>query len=163
MNTGNKQVGEVIVMLHNIRSVHNVGAILRTAEAVGASAVYMTGYTPTPKDRFGRPRSDMAKASLGAEHMVRWKSRATLAPLLSKLKNEGWTIVGVEQSAHSLDYRSFRAPAKTVFIFGNEVKGLSKKIMDACDAVLEIPMYGRKESLNVSVTAGIILFSARHS
>lgn len=161
MNETNKDSKEIAVILHNIRSAHNTGAILRTAEGAGVKTVYMTGYTPTPSDRFGRPRNDMAKASLGAEHMVRWESRATLTPLIRKLKNEGWTIVGVEQSARSVDYRSFHAPGNTVFIFGNEVRGLSKKILDLCDRVVEIPMHGRKESLNVSVSAGIILFSAR--
>lgn len=150
---------EVAVLLHNIRSTHNVGSIFRTADASGASRLYLSGYTPTPTDRFGRAQKDIAKTALGAERSVPWERHTSPMRLLSKLKKEGWNIVGVEQDARARDYRRFTVKGKTVFVFGNEVLGISKELRKKCDALIEIPMYGEKESLNVSVAAGIILFS----
>ena len=149
---------EVAVLLHNVRSTHNVGSIFRTADAAGVSRIYLTGYTPTPTDRFGRVRKDIAKTALGAEQFLPWEHHASPSRLISKLKKEGWRIVGVEQDARARDYRKFEARENTVFIFGNEVLGISKAVRKKCDALIEIPMRGKKESLNVSVAAGIILF-----
>lgn len=148
------------VLLHNVRSAHNVGAIFRTAEAAGAERVFLSGYSPTPFDRFGRPRSDVSKAALGAEKFLAWEYAGKPATLLRRLRAEGWCVVGVEQDARAVDYRSYRENKPTLFIFGNEVRGLSKQLRDACDSIVEIPMRGRKESLNVSVAAGIVLFGA---
>lgn len=151
----------VAVLLHNIRSTHNVGSIFRTADAAGASRVYLTGYTPTPTDRFGRARKDIAKTALGAEKSLPWEQHASPSRLISKLKKEGWHIVGVEQDVQARDYRTFQARGNTVFVLGNEVLGIPKGVRKKCDALIEIPMHGEKESLNVSVAAGIILFSVR--
>ena len=151
---------ETAVILHNVRSAHNVGSIFRTADAAGVSHIYLTGFTPTPTDRFGRTRKEIAKTALGAEKFLAWEHARSPMPLITKLKSEGWHIVGVEQNARAQNYRSHKSKEKTLFIFGNEVQGLSKSILDACDDVLEIPMRGKKESLNVSVAAGIILFGA---
>lgn len=150
---------EVAVLLHNIRSTHNVGSIFRTADAAGVSRVYLSGYTPAPTDRFGRVRKDIAKTALGAEGFLPWEHHASPVRLIMKLKKEGWNIVGVEQDVHAHDYRKFKAKEKTAFVFGNEVLGISKDLRKKCDALIEIPMHGKKESLNVSVAAGIILFS----
>lgn len=152
---------ERAVLLHNVRSAHNVGAIFRTAEAAGCSRIFLSGYTPAPVDRFGRPQKDVAKAALGAESMLPWVHRASPGALLASLKREGWSIAGVEQDARSVEYCSYMPRGKTLFIFGNEVRGLSKALRAHCDALLEIPMHGRKESLNVSVAAGVVLFSTR--
>lgn len=152
---------EIAVLLHNIRSTHNVGSIFRTVDAAGVSQVYLSGYTPTPTDRFGRAQKSIAKTALGAEQYIPWEHHTSPSRLISKLKKEGWTIVGVEQDAHSRDYRAFKVKGKTVFAFGNEVLGISKGLRKKCDVLIEIPMHGKKESLNVSVTAGIILFSVR--
>ncbi len=152
---------EIAVLLHNVRSTHNVGSIFRTADAAGVSRIFLSGYTPTPLDRFGRPQKDIAKTALGAEGYIPWEHSASPVRLISKLKKEGWDIVGVEQDARAHDYRSFKTKGKTVLVFGNEVAGLSKEVREKCDSLIEIPMRGRKESLNVSVTAGIILFSIR--
>lgn len=149
----------IAVLLHNIRSTHNVGSIFRTADAAGVSRAYLTGYTPTPTDRFGRVRKDIAKTALGAEKSVTWEHHASPARLVSRLKKEGWSVVGVEQSPRSVDYRKFKVRKPTLFILGNEVSGVPKSVLNKCDAVIEIPMHGKKESLNVSVAAGIILFS----
>lgn len=147
-----------VVILHNIRSAHNVGAILRTADAIGISEVYMTGYTPTPLDRFGRKRSDVSKAALGAEESVSWTHYKSVAPLITKLKKTGYSIVGIEQDDSALDYKTFKTVSKTAFLFGNEVRGLSPQLKKQCDVLIEIPMRGMKESLNVTTAAGIALF-----
>lgn len=149
---------EVSIILHNVRSTHNVGSIFRTADAAGVSHIYLSGYTPTPEDRFGRTQKDIAKTALGAEKYIPWSRASEPFALIQKLKKQGWRIVGVEQDARSRNYRSYTSRGKVVFIFGNEVRGLSKRARDACDALIEIPMRGKKESLNVSVAAGIILF-----
>jgi 23S rRNA (guanosine2251-2'-O)-methyltransferase len=150
---------EVAVLLHNVRSTHNVGSIFRTADAAGVSKIFLTGYTPTPIDRFNQVRPDIAKTALGAEKFVPWEYSKSPASTLKRLRKEGWTIVGVEQDKHSQDFRKFKAKGKTLLIFGNEVLGISKSLRDACDVLIEIPMHGKKESLNVSVSAGIVLFS----
>ncbi len=150
----------VSVLLHNIRSTHNVGSIFRTSDAAGVSHIYLSGYTPTPIDRFGRVRKDIAKTALGAEVSVPWSRVSDVSVCISDLKQAGWNIVGVEQDAKSLDYRTYRVKQPTLFILGNEVKGLSLSLRKKCDALIEIPMRGKKESLNVSVAAGIILFSS---
>jgi 23S rRNA (guanosine2251-2'-O)-methyltransferase len=150
---------QVAVLLHNIRSTHNVGSIFRTADAAGVDKIYLTGYTPTPVDRFGRVQKDIAKTALGAEQYLPWDYSRSPSALIKKLHREGWIIVAAEQDKRSKDYRSFNSKGKTVFVFGNEVLGLSKSLRDECDKIVEIPMHGKKESLNVSVTAGIVLFS----
>ena len=152
---------EIAVLLHNIRSTHNVGSIFRTADAAGVSKIYLTGYTPSPLDRFGREQKDIAKTALGAQKYISWECSTTPNAILKKIKSEGWVIIGVEQDSRAIDYRSLKPGNKTLFIFGNEVLGLSRGLRDKCDAIIEIPMHGKKESLNVSVTAGIVLFSAK--
>lgn len=165
----------VAVLLHNIRSAHNVGSIFRTADAAGVSCVYLSGYTPIPVDRFGRVQKEIAKTALGAEHTVAWERGTSPMSLIARLKKEDWKVVGIEQDARAKDYRKFTFRGKTLFIFGNEVRGLSTALRKRCDALIEIPMHGAmvrqahhprhsgrgKESLNVSVAAGIILFSVR--
>ena len=149
---------QIAAMFHNVRSAHNVGALLRTADGAGASKVYVTGYTPTPVDRFGRAQKDIAKTALGAEKLVPWEYAKNPASIIKKLRAQQWMIAGVEQDARAVDYRTFTLTKPTLFIFGSEVRGLSRSLRDQCDALIEIPMHGKKESLNVSVAAGIILF-----
>lgn len=150
---------EVAVLLHNIRSAHNVGSIFRTADAAGVSRVFLSGYTPRPVDRFGRAQKDIAKTALGAQEYLPWEYAKNPNAFIKRLRRDGWKIVAVEQDKRSVDYRSFNLENKTLFVLGNEVLGLSKALRDSCDSIVEIPMRGKKESLNVSVTAGIILFS----
>lgn len=151
---------EIIVILHDVRSTHNVGSVLRTADGAGVSKVYMTGYTPTPIDRFGRKRGDVSKVSLGAEEIVSWEKREILE-LIKDLKEKGVQVVAVEQADNSVSYETFKPKFPIAVILGNEVDGISKEILKKVDAVVEIPMYGEKESLNVSVSAGIILYKLR--
>lgn len=149
---------ELIIVLPDIRSVYNVGAIFRTADAIGASKIYLTGITPQPKDRFGRVRQDIAKAALGSENTVDWEWKKSATNLIKKLKSQGYHIIALEQSKKSVDYKKVKPTGKSVFVVGNEVLGVSKKILDLSDIIVEIPMRGKKESLNVSVSFGIALF-----
>ena len=149
---------EAILILPDIRSALNVGAIFRTADAVGISKIYLTGYTPRPTDKFGRIQKDIAKSALGAENFVEWEYQKSLDLIINKLKGQGYVIIAIEQDERAIDYRKIKIGNKVVIIVGPEVLGLSKKTLDKCDIVAQIPMYGKKESLNVSVACGITLF-----
>ena len=146
------------LLLDNIRSVHNVGSIFRTAETLGISKIYCLGTTPVPLDRFGRKRSDFAKVALGAEEMVPWEHVDDGARLLKELKKDGFEAIALEQAEGSADYKGIEAGPKTVVVLGAEVQGISKDLLKVCDLIAEIPVIGKKESLNVSVAAGIFLF-----
>lgn len=152
---------KIYAILHNIRSAHNVGAIWRSADGAGVEKIYVTGYTPTPIDRFGRERTDIAKTSLGATSFIPYEFEADLSLLIKKLQCEGISVVAVEQDTQAVPYTAYTLTGDTAFIFGNEVTGLENDVLAAADAVIHIPMHGKKESLNVSVAAGIILFHAR--
>lgn len=152
---------EIAVLLPDVRSAHNVGSIFRTADAAGVAKIYLSGYTPTPIDRFNRAQPDIAKTALGAELTVPWEYCASSLDLITRLREDGWQIVGVEQDVRSIDYREHHIEKPTVYVFGNEVDGISSDIRDACDSLIEIPMRGTKESLNVSVAAGVVLFSLK--
>lgn len=149
---------ETAVLLHNIRSAHNVGSIFRTADGAGVSKIFLSGYSPMPIDRFERPQKDIAKTALGAEKFVKWEYARTPEEIITRLKGEGWRVVGVEQDARAIDYRKLEQKEKTLFILGNEVRGISPALRKRCDVLVEIPMHGKKESLNVSVAAGVVLF-----
>jgi tRNA G18 (ribose-2'-O)-methylase SpoU len=155
-------VSQIHILLHDIRSTHNVGAIFRTADATGVGKIYISGITPAPIDRFGRARPDISKASLGAEKTVAWESIASVTDLIKKLKKEKFQIVAVEQDKKSIDYRKLERGEEgenILIIMGSEVDGVDKEILKLCDDIVEIPMLGQKESLNVSVACGIILYS----
>jgi len=148
----------IVLVLDNIRSVHNVGAIFRTADAVGISKIYLCGTTPTPIDRFGRKRSDLHKSALGAEEYLEWEYVESTLDLVKKLKEDGLKIIALEQDESSIDYKEVKVSENTAIILGTEVTGLDKEILDLCDIIAEIPMEGKKESLNVSVATGVFLF-----
>jgi tRNA G18 (ribose-2'-O)-methylase SpoU len=152
---------ETGVLLHNIRSVHNVGSVFRTADGAGVSKIFLSGYTPTPLDRFGAARKDLSKVALGAEKYLPWEYQKNPHAVISALRKSGWHIVGVEQDGRAIDYRKFSSKKPVLFIFGNEVRGISPALRKKCDELIQIPMHGKKESLNVSVAAGIVLFSIR--
>ena len=149
---------EVAVLLHNIRSTHNVGSIFRTADSAGVSKIYLSGYTPTPIDKFGRLRKDVAKVSLGAEKSIEWEYAKNPLNLIKKLKKDSYQIIGLEQSANSVDYKKVKVKYPSLFIVGNEVDGIESKILSKCDVIAEISMKGEKESLNVSVAFGVAIF-----
>jgi len=149
------------VFLNNIRSAHNVGAIFRTADGAGVERVYLAGYTPTPIDRFARPQPEIAKTSLGACETVAWQyvSGGEEVATLQALQAEGFTIVAIEQASQSISLYDFSVPERVVYVFGNEVSGVATDILQIADRVVEIPMHGTKESLNVATTVGIVLFT----
>lgn len=147
-----------VLILPDIRSAQNVGAIFRTAEAAGINKIYLVGYTPCPIDKFNRVRPDIAKSALGAEKNVLWEHKKNLLSLILKLKKEHFQIIAIEQDKNSIDYKKIKLQKNNVFIVGTEVMGISKNILQKCDLIAEIPIKGKKESLNVSVACGIALF-----
>ena len=154
-----------ILVLDNIRSAHNVGSIFRTADGAGVEKIYLVGTTPAPIDRFGRTVSEIEKTSLGASTFIPWEqvTNEDISTLVTKLKQSGYMVVAVEQTSEALSLYDFNAPEKVAYVFGNEVDGVGKIFVKAADLAVEIPMQGQKESLNVSVTAGIVLFKNPYS
>lgn len=150
----------MILLLHNIRSVHNVGSIFRTADAAGVKRIILSGYSPTPLDRFCRERGDFAKVSLGAEKTVPWEYVETLEPILVQLEQEDYCILALEQAPNSTNLFDFKIPTTRplALLVGNEVEGVSPALLGQAEVILEIPMRGKKESLNVSVATGVALF-----
>jgi 23S rRNA (guanosine2251-2'-O)-methyltransferase len=153
----------MVAILHNIRSIHNVGSIFRTADAAGLSKIYLSGITPTPIDRFGRPVQKLNKVALGAENYVTWEYSANTLKLIDKLQGDNWTILALEQSKHSISIwqakYNKREKKKLALLVGNEVKGLAPSLLSRADEIVEIPMYGQKESLNVAVAFGVAVFA----
>ena len=144
----------LVMVLDNVRSLHNVGSVLRTADAFRIEAVYMCGITATP------PSAEIHKTALGAEDSVAWQYFEDTLQAVEKLKTEGYTVLAVEQVEGSLklgDF-AFEPQKKYALIMGNEVKGVRQDVVDACHQALEIPQYGTKHSMNVSVTAGIVMW-----
>src|SRR5579864_893522 len=153
------------VVLHDVRSVHNVGSIFRTADAAGAEKIYLCGITPTPFDRLKTLRQDFAKVALGAHEYVLWESAPDTATVIKKLKREGHRIFAVEQARNAIPY--FELPAAVLreeqfcIVMGSEVDGLPPSLLKLADKIIEIPMFGKKESLNVAVAFGVIAFGLR--
>ncbi len=149
---------KISIALVDIRSVQNTASLFRTADCAGISKIFLVGTTPTPIDRFNRARADFVKISLGAENNVSYEYVSDTETLFKKLREEGYEIVALEQSEKSIDYKEFKMKGKTVLLLGTEVSGISENVLDRCDAVLEIPMMGEKESLNVSVAGAVAIF-----
>lgn len=134
--------------------------MFRTADAAGVGRIILSGYTPGSTDPRGIPRKEFVKVSLGAEKYIPWERARTLSPVLKKLKKEGYTIVALEQHARAVSLFDYTPPSqKVALVVGNEVRGINTQNLKYCDAVVEIPMQGKKESLNVSVACGIALFT----
>lgn len=149
----------VHVMLDDVRSMQNVGAIFRSADALGVEKIVLSGYTPRP------PHRDIQKTALGATETVAWEGVDDPVSFLKPLKEAGWCIVAVEQTHHSTMLHHFLPDPnrRYMLVLGNEVEGVSDGVLALCDTVLEIPQVGSKHSLNVSVTAGVVLWEmARH-
>lgn len=155
---------DIIVIAHNIRSTHNVGAIFRTAEGFGVKKIILSGYTPYPvienDSRLphiaNRLTSQIHKTALGAETLVPFEYQES--PSLSALRNEGWRIVGLEQDDTSISLERYTPGQKIALLLGEEVHGIPPELLEQCEDILEIPMVGEKESFNVSVAAGIALY-----
>lgn len=144
------------MVLDNIRSLHNVGSVLRTADAFRLEGVYMCGLTATP------PSAEIHKTALGAEDSVAWKYFADTLDAVDELQQAGYVVLAVEQVDGSLKLGDFRfdTSKRYALVMGNEVKGVQQAVVDRCNQALEIPQFGTKHSMNVSVTAGIVMWEA---
>lgn len=145
----------LVVVLDNIRSAHNVGSAFRSADAFGVDKVFLCGISAAP------PSPEIHKTALGAEDSVPWEYCANTLAVVKRLKEEGYTVLSVEQTVHSLKLgRDFRRShgQKLALVFGNEVDGVRQDVVDESDAALEIPQSGTKHSLNVSVAVGVVLW-----
>lgn len=151
-----------IALLSNIRSAHNVGSMFRTADAAGIERLYLCGITPSPADMLGSARKSLEKTALGAENSVPWEKCARTADCIRRLKASGYLICAVELTPTAVPYYEAdclkKNTEKLAFIVGHEVDGLPKALLNKCDVVVNIPMHGKKESLNVAVAFGIIAF-----
>lgn len=161
----------IILIAHNLRSCHNVGSLLRTAEGLGVACVYLTGYTPYPSqpDDNRLPHlsnkidGQIAKTALGAEHMVVWRHEQNVRAVLAQLRSEGYTIVALEQTPSSISLSKFEVPEKCALIVGREREGIETEVLALADKAVEIPMLGRKESFNVVQAAAMALYHCRFS
>ncbi len=150
------------LILHNIRSAYNVGAVFRTADGAGVDKIYLTGYTPTPPDGTEiyttKPERKIIKTSLGAVDYVRWDRYEKVEDLVTKLKKKDVEIVALEQGEKSVDYKKFETDKSIALVLGNEPVGIDEQTLSLCDTMIDIPMRGKKQSLNVSVAAGIAMY-----
>ena len=145
----------LVVVLDNVRSAHNVGSAFRSADAFGVDKLWLCGISACP------PSAEIHKSALGAEDAVPWEHAPDTLTLVSRLREEGYTVLSVEQTVHSVKLDAFRREPgrRYALIFGNEVEGVSQDVVDASDFALEIPQQGTKHSLNVSVSVGVILWA----
>lgn len=148
---------EIVVIIPNVRSAYNVGSLFRTSEGFGVSHIYITGYSPSPIDRFGREVKEISKTALSADKIVPWTKTDSFSDVVQKLKKEDFLIVALEQTPNSISYTEKINKQKIAIVVGNEVGGLSNEELALCDLFVEIPMRGQKESFNVSVAFGIFL------
>ena len=148
----------LVVVLDEVRSLHNIGAVFRTSDAFLVNCIYLCGITATP------PHPEMHKTALGAEYTVDWKSFKRTQDAVNELHNDGYTVLAIEQCAGStlLDELVLEKGRKYAIVLGNEVKGVQQEVVDMCDGCIEIPQFGTKHSLNVSVTAGIMIWEFAH-
>jgi len=153
---------ELFLVLHNIRSAYNVGAIFRTADGAGVKKIYLCGYTPAPydKQKIYKTQAEkmIEKTALGAEKNIPWEKNEKISALLGKFKKNKINVAALEQAANAVNIKKFKPSFPLALILGNEVDGLSENILKKCSSVISIPMRGQKESLNVSVAAGIAIY-----
>lgn len=144
----------VWVLLDDVRSMNNVGSVFRTADSFNIAGVYLCGFTPRP------PHRDIHKTALGATESVHWAYQEDIVTAITELKEQGYMIVGVEQTHNSLWLQNVQTEVagKVALIFGNEVTGVSDRALALCDKVIEIPQFGAKHSLNISVSMGVVVW-----
>ncbi len=149
-----------VLVLHNIRSAHNVGSMFRTADGAGVGRIVLCGYTPGPLDPKGRERPDFAKVSLGAQNFVPYSREADLKDAIAKLKAEGYRVLAIELADNATNIYDYKRQEgeKIAIVLGNEVDGIAPEDLKLCDEIIQIPMRGQKYSLNVSVACGVALF-----
>lgn len=159
----------LVLIAHNLRSTHNVGSLLRTADGLGVERMFLTGYTPYPLE----PRDSrlpylaqkidkqIHKTALGAEASLRWQHMGIIEPLLARLKRDGFIIAALEQAEGALALPDFDPPAKLALVVGREVEGIEPEVLALADMCVQIPMFGSKESFNVVQAAAIALYHCR--
>jgi tRNA G18 (ribose-2'-O)-methylase SpoU len=153
--TAPAKLSAVKVLVHNIRSMHNVGSVFRSADAFGVNEILLSGYSPTP------PRPEINKTAIGAEEFVPWQQIEDGSEAIRQLKEDGYFIIGLEQTTESTALPDFDANlhAKICIVLGNEVTGIDEELLPKIDEFVAIPQFGHKHSLNVSVAAGVILYA----
>ena len=164
-----KAMRDIILSAHNLRSCHNVGSLLRTAEGLGVTKVILSGYTPHPAHLNDRRlpheaqkiTNQIHKTALGAENLVAWEYHRDLLPVLKKLQQAGYAVGAIEQTPDAKFLPNYHPPHKIALVVGREVEGVELEILEACDIVLEIPMFGKKESYNVVQAAAMGLYHCR--
>lgn len=162
----NVSMRSIVLIVHNVRSCHNVGSLLRTAEGLGIEQIVLSGYTPHPimehderlPHEAQKVHRQIQKTALGAEDLVSWRHETDIFPVIGNLKQKKYTIYAVEQTATALSLPEFKPPAKLALIVGREVEGVEPEVIAACDGSLEIPMFGKKESFNVTQAAAMALY-----
>lgn len=158
---------QLTLIAHNIRSTHNIGALFRTAEGFAVERIILSGYSPYPetKDDLRLPHirekltAQIHKTALGAEKLVPFHYSEDIAGTIYQLKATGYTIAGLEQDEKSIELQNYKPPQKIALLLGEEVEGITPELRELCDVLLEIPMFGQKESFNVSIAAGIALYT----
>ena len=161
---------QIVVIAHNLRSTHNIGSLFRTAEGLGVHKIFLTGYTPYPvssdDNRLPHEAAKLTrqihKTALGAETMVPWQHNENVQDVISLLKEDGYTVCALEQTADSVALPAFRSTDKVAIILGREVEGIEPAVLALCDQCIEIPMLGKKESFNVVQAAAMTLYHCRY-
>ncbi|MCL4392539.1 RNA methyltransferase [Patescibacteria group bacterium] len=148
---------ELYILLNNVRSAFNVGSIFRTSDAVGVKKIYLSGYSPYP------PNFRLEKTALGATNFVNWEYEKDIFSVLKYLREQEIPIISAEQTEKSVDYRDIKYPKRLCLAMGNEVSGIEDEILKDSMSVVEIPMYGKKNSLNVSVAFGILVYHIKNN
>lgn len=160
---------DLVLIAHNLRSTHNVGSLLRTADGLGVARVYLTGYTPYPAVADDERLPHLAlkihrqirKTALGAETLQAWRHETDVATLIHQLSSDGYRIVALEQTSTAQPLHDFRAPHKVALIVGREVEGIEPEVLTLCQSTVAIPMLGQKESFNVVQAAAMALYYLR--
>lgn len=147
------------LILHRIRSAYNVGSMFRSADGIGVDKIFITGFTQAPSKKEYQLQSKaekmLSKTALGADKYVTWEKVQSVSRVIDRLKKEGFQIIALEQNENSIDYRDFKPSGKVALIVGNEPRGIDKRILKKCDIIMELPMRGKKQSLNVAVALGV--------
>jgi 23S rRNA (guanosine2251-2'-O)-methyltransferase len=160
---------ELVLIAHDLRSCHNVGSLIRTAEGLGIRKVFLTGYTPYPIKKTDtrlphiaiKLHNQIHKTALGTENTLKWTQNNDVHSVISKLKLNGYRIVALEQTKTSIKLPDYKAPDKVALMLGREVEGIDQELLNICDDFIEIPMVGTKESFNVVQAAAMALYQLR--
>jgi tRNA G18 (ribose-2'-O)-methylase SpoU len=162
---------QIVLIAHNVRSCHNVGSLLRTADGLGIEKIYLTGYTPYPKSKndsrlphlAAKIDKQISKTALGAQISVAWSHAVDIDKVVDNLKSSGYRVVALEQAKNSTKLPDFQPPDKLAIIVGREVEGIEPEILNKADTILEIPMFGQKESFNVAAATAMALYHCQLS